>query len=1111
MSQRHPILLLWLGYLVFVIYGSLVPLQFVARPFPEALEAFQHIPFLRLGIESRADWVANGVLYVPVGFLTAFLLASRFACSRAMAALLAIGFGCALAVGVEFTQLWFPQRTVSLNDIMAECVGTLMGAALAAQLREWFRGVLASFANLATSGQLRLLLQAYAAWYVIFALFPFDLLVSWREIERKAASDALGWWLAAESNSAATVFKLMLEVALTVPLGWLLAYQDKRKTTSKTQAGVYGMLLGVVIELAQFFIASGQSQGASVITRMVGMQLGVVSWQNRAHLIQKLRSLSRSTRWLAFAAYLLLLFAANNWFANHWFTGESVASKFEAVRFLPFYYHYFTTEAKALVSLVSVVLMYAPIGLLIWLSMRGPKAALWTAACLALIVETGKLFIQGVHPDPTNILLGGLSAWSVCKLAEYLYTAGKRRSVSKSDALQGEVVAALPIAQGRAAKAGEHVGRNVAHPAEQDQAESTRDLVHVAKPRRLNMLSGVVVVVCAALAAVSIANFPSANGLIAAVILLAAAIVWWVPVAIFVVVPTLMPVFDLAPWTGRFYFDEFDLLLLVLVPIAFTRTPKRTQRSSHDAALIVSVGLLCLSYAVSTVIALWPFQATDINSFANYYSPYNALRITRGLMWAVCLILLARTMRRVGWNTRHHFAVGMSVGLLLTVLAVLWERVTITHLLDFNADYRATALFSAIHTGGAYIECFIAATAPFLLLWVIKARSLWLRIAALGLLAASAYAMLVTYSRNGYTALAAGLLVLTVFVMLQKQTKTLTRILPIVVLCGIAVLVLPMYQGGFAQKRMGMLNQDVGVRTSHWQEVLSMRDDTALVQLFGMGVGRMPETSFWRSHDAHRPASYRLLQDNTLDQNFIRLTPGESMYIEQFVDVQPGNTLQLKLKLRSHTPQARVDVPLCAKWMLASSQCAWTKLALGDEVDVWKPLELTVPTNNLVHQKRLFTQPIKLSLYNPNEAAEIDVTDVQLISPTGQQLVSNGNFAKGMDHWFFATDSHLQWHAKSLPVAVLFDQGWLGILAWLAFVAFALKRSIRAALQNDLLAAAVCASLTAVLVVGVFDTVIDAPRFLMLTVLLGGLASFRVRAVSSKLSIATSLGEVRSS
>ena len=120
---------LFLGYLAFVVYGSLVPLDFQPLPWDQALEQFSNIPFLNLGVDSRADWVANGVLYVPLSFFASLALTAG-RCSAPIAFFLSVSLGGVTAVAVEFTQLHFPPRTVSQNDLMAEFIGTVLGAAV---------------------------------------------------------------------------------------------------------------------------------------------------------------------------------------------------------------------------------------------------------------------------------------------------------------------------------------------------------------------------------------------------------------------------------------------------------------------------------------------------------------------------------------------------------------------------------------------------------------------------------------------------------------------------------------------------------------------------------------------------------------------------------------------------------------------------------------------------------------------------------------------------------------------------------------------------------------------------------------------------------------------
>jgi glycopeptide antibiotics resistance protein len=122
---------IFLLYVLFVIYGSLVPLRFVNREWTDAMEAFRNIPFLDLGIHSRADWVANFLLFIPLTFLAGLVLNGTDGMfTRVLIAVMLTLSAWALAVGIEFTQLFFPQRTVSQNDILAEGLGGIAGTAL---------------------------------------------------------------------------------------------------------------------------------------------------------------------------------------------------------------------------------------------------------------------------------------------------------------------------------------------------------------------------------------------------------------------------------------------------------------------------------------------------------------------------------------------------------------------------------------------------------------------------------------------------------------------------------------------------------------------------------------------------------------------------------------------------------------------------------------------------------------------------------------------------------------------------------------------------------------------------------------------------------------------
>ena len=127
-AERRLLPIVALGYLLFVVYGSLVPLDFHYHPLNEAWAQFAHIPYLSLGVAERADWVANIVLYVPLAFF--FCAWSGRRSARWWSALSVFLVCATAAVAVEFTQIYFPPRTVSLNDIVAEVIGSIIGIAI---------------------------------------------------------------------------------------------------------------------------------------------------------------------------------------------------------------------------------------------------------------------------------------------------------------------------------------------------------------------------------------------------------------------------------------------------------------------------------------------------------------------------------------------------------------------------------------------------------------------------------------------------------------------------------------------------------------------------------------------------------------------------------------------------------------------------------------------------------------------------------------------------------------------------------------------------------------------------------------------------------------------
>ena len=248
--------------------------------------------------------------------------------------------------------------------------------------------------------------------------------------------------------------------------------------------------------------------------------------------------------------------------------------------------------------------------------------------------------------------------------------------------------------------------------------------------------------------------------------------------------------------------------------------------------------------------------------------------------------------------------------------------------------------------------------------------------------------------------------------------------------------------------------------------------------LFGMGLGRYPETYYWNNLEGIKPASFRY--ETERGNTYLRLSSGSPVNFEQIVHIFPGQTYTLSLDMRSNSPKAALAVPLCAKSLLYSFHCVSLNVQANSTSNTWSPYQLTFNSGSLGEGTWLSRQPVKLALYNAREGTLIDVDNIRLFDQRGNNLIVNGDFSKGNANWFFSTDNHLPWHIKNVWVALVFDQGWLGLIAFSMLLAYAVYMLFGRIGRGDIFAVTLLASITGFLAVGLFDSPFDASRLSML-------------------------------
>lgn len=217
---------------------------------------------------------------------------------------------------------------------------------------------------------------------------------------------------------------------------------------------------------------------------------------------------------------------------------------------------------------------------------------------------------------------------------------------------------------------------------------------------------------------------------------------WWL-----FALPALLPVLDLAPWTGWFFFEEIDLLLLITAAVAYWRLGPPSQAAVLPPMLGAGLLVLAAACLLGLYHGLRPLPLPDANAFNNYLSPYNALRVGKGWFWALVLLPPLKYAAGPKLDGIHRYLIpGLLCGLTLVALADCRERDLFPGLLNFSSDYRTTAPFSAMHTGGAALDGYLALTFPLL------ATQTSRPVPTLTLLALASYAVLTTFSRGLFAA-----------------------------------------------------------------------------------------------------------------------------------------------------------------------------------------------------------------------------------------------------------------------------------------------------------------------------------------------------------------------
>ena len=404
LRQRRRFAALFVASILLLVYASILPVKYQATTVAKAIQEFEDLPWLDIQLYGRADWAANMLVVLPLGWLGAAAIDWKRSSRRPL--LIAIPpltvFLCAVVVGIEFLQSWFPPRTQSLNDILAGCLGALFGPLIWLISGRW---TLQTAARVLNSGGMRERLWLAGLLYIVanlvFAVLPFDIVVNSEELKQKYLLGRIEFL--PDLNSLRGLIKpVVLSVVRVLPLTLLLCFARGVRS-----AVIWSIAFSVACEAVQIPVFTRTASFFHVITSMAGVFLAAVMYSTQFVWMPILR---RPAVWLligslsAAALFGVIVLKSDRFIQDP----LEISQRWRGFFGWPMAGYYYQAEFAALTTLVYKSLIFTWIGgcfgMAVTLSenaSRSPIAISTTILmiAIAMLVEVSQVYLSPHIPD----------------------------------------------------------------------------------------------------------------------------------------------------------------------------------------------------------------------------------------------------------------------------------------------------------------------------------------------------------------------------------------------------------------------------------------------------------------------------------------------------------------------------------------------------------------------------------------------------------------------------------------------------------------------------------------------------------------------------------------
>ena len=428
-------------YSIFVVYGSLVPLEFQYIPFSTAIETFKNLKFISIEEISRINWTTNIILGIPTSFFAmGWVHKDRNLLKTIFFSFITLIFCAILASTAEFLQIFFSSRNPSMNDIVAQIIGGTAGIIAWLLFGTYIKkSIINFFLTHLFSQKINFIFWTYILFLFLYNVMPLDLTLNPTDIYKKWEKGYIN--LKPFGFNVETIplliYNTLVDILIWSPIAIFLL---RIKRVSKKRAVGTVVSVALIIEFIQLFVISRITDITDLITAFLGGITGVFLCQLikpptplKKEPAQNKIVNNRMLYGLFFFLCWFLIVATIYWFPFDFvFDKNIIRQQLGNLNLIPFVSYQANGIYNAITQFVRKIIFFIPAGVIIFWTIRKSNMPTELRQIMTIVyfliiagvaagIELGQFFLPGRIPDFTDWCLELIGAFIGFFIAKRLF------------------------------------------------------------------------------------------------------------------------------------------------------------------------------------------------------------------------------------------------------------------------------------------------------------------------------------------------------------------------------------------------------------------------------------------------------------------------------------------------------------------------------------------------------------------------------------------------------------------------------------------------------------------------------------------------------------------